>query len=40
MPKVFSEVVARLGDWAAAGTQVKAAAKANEAFNETEAAHE
>jgi hypothetical protein len=40
MPKVFSEEVARLGDWAAAGKQAKAAAKANEVFNETKAALE
>jgi hypothetical protein len=37
MPKVFSEEVARLGDWAAAGKQAKAAAKAIEVFNETKA---
>jgi hypothetical protein len=40
MPKVFSEAVARLGVWAAAGTQANTVAKAHEAFNETEADNE
>ena len=40
MPKVFSEVVERLGDCAPAGIKAQAAAKANEVFKETEAALE